>query len=63
LTADAAPLVTGGAVSSRLAAGGAGDAIRAIQPPPPTAGLVDCCSEVLKRLDWWDKKRRERTAE
>ena len=37
-----------------VGAGGAGDAIRAIQPPPPTAGLVDCCSEVLKRLDKLD---------
>src|SRR6476660_1580839 len=37
-----------------VGAGGAGDAIRAIQPPPATAGLADCCSEVLKRLDKLD---------
>ena len=37
-----------------VGAGGAGDAIRAIQPPPPGAGLADCCSEVLKRLDKLD---------
>jgi OmpA family/PKD domain len=36
-----------------VGAGGAGDAIRAIQPAP-TAGLADCCSEVLKRLDKLD---------
>ena len=36
-----------------VGAGGAGDAIRAIQPAPP-AGLADCCSEVLKRLDKLD---------
>ena len=34
-----------------VGAGGAGDAIRAMQP---TAGLADCCSEVLKRLDKLD---------
>jgi len=37
-----------------VGAGGAGDAIRAIQPAPTTAGLADCCSEVLKRLDKLD---------
>jgi hypothetical protein len=36
-----------------VGAGGAGDAIRAIQPAA-TAGLADCCSEVLKRLDKLD---------
>jgi K319L-like, PKD domain/OmpA family len=36
-----------------VGAGGAGDAIRAMQPAP-TAGLADCCSEVLKRLDKLD---------
>jgi len=36
-----------------VGAGGAGDAIRAIQPAP-AAGLADCCSEVLKRLDKLD---------
>jgi len=36
-----------------VGAGGAGDAIRAIQPAP-TAGIADCCSEVLKRLDKLD---------
>jgi len=36
-----------------VGAGGAGDAIRALQPAP-TAGLADCCSEVLKRLDKLD---------
>jgi hypothetical protein len=36
-----------------VGAGGAGDAIRAMQPSP-TAGLADCCSEVLKRLDKLD---------
>jgi len=35
-----------------VGAGGAGDAIRAIQPP--AAGVSDCCSEVLKRLDKLD---------
>ncbi len=34
-----------------VGAGGAGDAIRAIQP---AAGVADCCSEVLKRLDKLD---------
>jgi hypothetical protein len=37
-----------------VGAGGAGDAIRAIQPGSTTAGLADCCSEVLKRLDKLD---------
>ncbi|HSP68027.1 MAG TPA: OmpA family protein [Bryobacteraceae bacterium] len=40
-----------------VGAGGAGDAIRAITntaPPPPAAGVADCCSEVLKRLDKLD---------
>ena len=41
-----------------VGAGGAGDAIRAITntapPPPQTAGVADCCSEVLKRLDKLD---------
>ncbi len=37
-----------------VGAGGAGDAIRAIQPAATTAGLADCCSEVLKRLDKLD---------
>ena len=36
-----------------VGAGGAGDAIRAMQPAP-TAGMADCCSEVLKRLDKLD---------
>jgi len=34
-----------------VGAGGAGDAIRALQP---AAGIADCCSEVLKRLDKLD---------
>jgi hypothetical protein len=34
-----------------VGAGGAGDAIRAMQPAP---GIADCCSEVLKRLDKLD---------
>jgi OmpA family protein/K319-like protein len=38
--------------------GGPAQAIRAIEPPkpapPPPAGLTDCCSEVLKRLDRLD---------
>jgi OmpA family/PKD domain len=37
-----------------VGAGGAGDAIRAIQPAATSAGLADCCSEVLKRLDKLD---------
>jgi len=39
-----------------VGAGGAGDAIRAITntAPPPPAGVADCCSEVLKRLDKLD---------
>jgi len=38
------------------ASGGAGDAIRAITnaAPAPAAGVADCCSEVLKRLDKLD---------
>ena len=36
-------------------AGGAGDAIRAIEPPKPQAGLTDCCNEVLHRLDKLDE--------
>ena len=36
-----------------VGAGGAGDAIRAMQPAP-AAGVTDCCSEVLKRLDKLD---------
>jgi K319L-like, PKD domain/OmpA family len=38
-----------------VGAGGAGDAIRAIaSTAPPPAGVADCCSEVLKRLDKLD---------
>jgi len=39
-----------------VGAGGAGDAIRAITStaPTPPAGVADCCSEVLKRLDKLD---------
>ena len=40
-----------------VGAGGPGDAIRAITntaPPAPAAGVADCCSEVLKRLDKLD---------
>jgi hypothetical protein len=39
-----------------VGAGGPGDAIRAIAnaAPPQTAGVADCCSEVLKRLDKLD---------
>jgi len=38
-----------------VGAGGAGDAIRAItNTAPPAAGVADCCSEVLKRLDKLD---------
>src|SRR5581483_1614198 len=39
-----------------VGAGGAGDAIRAISQnaPAPQAGVTDCCSEVLKRLDKLD---------
>jgi hypothetical protein len=39
-----------------VGAGGAGDAIRAITStaPPQPAGVADCCSEVLKRLDKLD---------
>jgi hypothetical protein len=36
-----------------VGAGGAGDAIRALQPAP-AAGVTDCCNEVLKRLDKLD---------
>ncbi|MSV34541.1 MAG: OmpA family protein [Bryobacterales bacterium] len=36
-----------------VGAGGAGDAIRALQPTP-AAGMTDCCNEVLKRLDKLD---------
>ena len=36
-----------------VGAGGAGEAIRAIAPTA-TAGLTDCCSEVLKKLDKLD---------
>ncbi len=35
-----------------VSAAGVGDAIRAIEPPK--AGMTDCCSEVLKRLDKLD---------
>ena len=37
-----------------VGAGGAGDAIRAITNAAPPAGVADCCSEVLKRLDKLD---------
>ena len=38
-----------------IGAGGPGDAIRAItNATPPAAGVADCCSEVLKRLDKLD---------
>jgi len=40
-----------------VGAGGPGDAIRGITstaPAPPAAGVADCCSEVLKRLDKLD---------
>src|SRR5579862_2846338 len=39
-----------------VGAGGPGEAIRAIQPTaaPPAAGVTDCCSEVLKKLDRLD---------
>ena len=39
-----------------IGAGGPGDAIRAIAnaAPTPAAGVADCCSEVLKRLDKLD---------
>ncbi len=42
-----------------VSAGGPAEAIRAIEPPKPApppapAGLTDCCSEVLKRLDRLD---------
>jgi len=37
------------------AAGGAAEAIRALQQPAPVAaGVADCCNEVLKRLDKLD---------
>src|SRR5579862_3314811 len=37
-----------------IGAGGPGDAIRAIANAAPPAGVADCCSEVLKRLDKLD---------
>ncbi len=37
-----------------VGAGGAGDAIRAIQAQPASAPNNDCCNEVLKRLDKLD---------
>jgi hypothetical protein len=37
-----------------VSAAGVGDAIRAIQPPAPQAGMTDCCTEVLRRLDKLD---------
>ena len=37
-----------------IGAGGPGDAIRAITNATPPAGVTDCCSEVLKRLDKLD---------
>jgi OmpA family protein/K319-like protein len=38
-----------------VSAAGVGDAIRAIEPPAPqAAGLTDCCTEVLRRLDKLD---------
>src|ERR1700691_2100207 len=39
-----------------VSAAGVGDAIRAIEPPKPAqaAGLTDCCTEVLRRLDKLD---------
>lgn len=36
-----------------IGAGGAGDVIRAMDPPK-AGGMADCCSEVLKRLDKLD---------
>jgi hypothetical protein len=36
-----------------ISAAGVGDAIRAMEPRP-AAGMTDCCSEVLKRLDKLD---------
>ncbi|HYK60491.1 MAG TPA: OmpA family protein [Bryobacteraceae bacterium] len=39
------------AQGNQVSAGGAGEAIRAIEQPK---GLTDCCSEVLKRLDKLD---------
>ena len=38
-----------------MSAAGIGDAIRAVEPPKPqAAGMTDCCSEVLRRLDKLD---------
>src|SRR5258708_23158609 len=37
-----------------VGAGGVGEAIRAMEPAKPTAGMADCCSEVLRRLDKLD---------
>ena len=37
-----------------VSAAGVGDAIRAMEQPKPAAGMTDCCSEVLKRLDKLD---------
>jgi hypothetical protein len=37
-----------------VSAAGIGEAIRAMEPPKPAGGMVDCCSEVLKRLDKLD---------
>src|SRR6266851_1919195 len=36
-----------------VSAGGAGEAIRAMEPPKPA--MADCCNEVLKRLDKLDE--------
>src|SRR6266853_5284427 len=38
-----------------VGAGVADDAIRAIEPPKPQAGLNDCCNAVLHRLDKLDE--------
>jgi hypothetical protein len=38
-----------------VGAGGAGDAIRALQPDPNAKAAADCCNEVLKRLDKLDE--------
>ena len=37
-----------------VGAGGAGDAIRAMEPAKPTGGMENCCTEVLRRLDKLD---------
>src|SRR5580658_8828783 len=37
-----------------VSAAGIGDAIRSMEAPKPQAGMTDCCSEVLKRLDRLD---------